>query len=87
MTGLPWNKERQQRLKEHFPEGTVALSRGLHFPLEEEKKYLVRGGQNAVVMPRMMYSPDVVRELCRLYGEENQFVGNKELAEARSHHS
>lgn len=87
MTGLPWSEERQKRLKESYPHGTVALSRGLHFPLEDGKKYLVRGGNHAVIMPRMTYSPDVVREICRVYGKENHFVGEKDLSEACSHHS
>ncbi len=61
--GVPFNDDVRLRLKEAFPEGTVSETRGRHYSLEENVRYLVRGGKDAVIMPRMTYSDSVARAL------------------------
>lgn len=61
--GVPFNDDVRLRLKEAFPSGTVSKTRGRHYSLEENTCYLVRSGENAVIMPRMAYSESVEEAL------------------------
>lgn len=84
--GVPFDDDVRLTLRDAFPDGKIALTRGRHYSLEEERLYLVRSGPEAVIMPRMVYSPDVVRAVLALYGEENEIVGNTERSAACSDH-
>lgn len=84
--GVPFDDDVRLTLKAEFPDGKTALTRGRHYSLEEERRYLVRSGPDAVIMPRMVYSADVVRAVLALYGEENKIVGNTERSAACSDH-
>lgn len=61
--GVPFDENVRLRLMEAFPGGTLSVTRGRHYSLEEKALYLVRGGSRAVIMPRMTYSGSVAGAL------------------------
>lgn len=65
---VPFTDDVRLALREAFPEGSVSVTRGRHYSLEETEFYLVRGGAAAVAMPRMKYSESVEDALRSLYG-------------------
>lgn len=84
--GMPFDENVRLKLAETFPGGTVSVTRGRHYALEEEFLYLVRSGPQAVIMPRMAYGSDVTAALAERYGEGKQIVGKTELSQARGDH-
>ncbi len=46
-----------------YPQGEISESRGRHFVLEPDKKYVVRAGEHAVIMPRMAYGREAVQKI------------------------
>ena len=85
--GLPWNEEMRIQFSEKFPKGTISESCGRQFALEGNFKYVVRMGENAVIMPRMAYGKEAIKKIIEMYGEESNLVGEKEVSEACSNHS
>ena len=53
--GLPFTDEMRKWFSGTYPQGEISESRGRHFVLEPDKKYVVRAGEHAVIMPRMAY--------------------------------
>lgn len=56
--GVPFTESIRNSLKKSYPMGTISLTHGRKDSLSEEI-YLVRGGERAVIMPRMKYSKSV----------------------------
>ncbi len=58
LPGVPFTESMRNSLKKSYPTGTISLTHGRKESLSEEM-YLVRGGERAVIMPRMNYSESV----------------------------
>lgn len=72
---VPFTENVRLALREAFPEGSVSVTRGRHYSLEETERYLVRGGASAVAMPRMKYSESVEDAVRTLYGNKEHHGG------------
>jgi hypothetical protein len=53
-----------------FPEGTVEDTKGTHYSLSEQRKYVVRLGQKTVIMPAMKFSDSAAAAFQKLYERE-----------------
>ena len=85
--GLPFTDEMRKWFSEKYPQGEISESCGRHFALEPDKKYVVRTGEHAVIMPRMAYGTEAVQKILEIYGKETQVVGEKDLSGTCSHNS
>lgn len=61
--GMPFEPSVRQCVEKSYPGGTISFTHGPLDQLEEKELYLVRLGQNSVIMPRMKYSDSVKEEL------------------------
>ncbi|MGN8834676.1 hypothetical protein [Allisonella histaminiformans] len=85
--GLPFTDEMRKWFSGTYPQGEISESRGRHFVLEPDKKYVVRAGEHAVIMPRMAYGREAVQKILEIYGKETQVVGEKDLSGTCSHNT
>lgn len=72
--GLRFDKDLAKRISEEYPTWRISETRGRRYALQETRRYLVRCGQEAIVMPQMKYSDEVEAALKRLTSEENRRV-------------
>ncbi len=61
--GILYSEDLAREIKEKHPDWEITVTKGRHYPLFEEEKYLVRCGKHAVVMPRMAYSKEAENAL------------------------
>lgn len=69
--GMRMDDSVEKLLSEKYPSGNIIETRGRHYDLQESRKYLVRCGAEAVVMPQMKYSDEVEAALEALSEKEN----------------
>lgn len=67
-----WNLAKQ--ISEEYPSWHISETRGRRYDLHKVRKYLVRCGKEAVIMPQMKYSDEVEAVLKRLTSKENGCV-------------
>ena len=63
-----------KQISEEYPSWRISETRGRHYDLHQTRKYLVRCGNEAVIMPQMKYSDEVEAVLKNLMGKENGCV-------------
>ena len=85
--GMPFDENVRLKLAEAFPDGTVSVTRGRHYALEENSLYLVRIGPDAVILPRMAYGEEVAAALKECCGGEDQVGGREKVSQTCGDHS
>jgi hypothetical protein len=72
--GMRFDENLAKQISEEYPSWHISETCGCRYDLHKVRKYLVRCGKEAVIMPQMKYSDEVEAVLKRLTSKENGCV-------------